>query len=189
MLKQNDFIPAEIRRNRSQQIGRLISKADGGATLDFNFWRQGDGKHSLAINISRSNFGSAMDVLQTAVCGGRSKRRALVPMASCLALWLLMMNLRTSRGSIRFIAGHGKIPPRGAPNRPRAFGRCCQRGPRPESPPDPPRPSAPGPGRRWRRVFVQWSRTIVTKRGGAAQADEAGAILLHCCLLGSGKGS
>ena len=41
------FILVEIRTKRIQQIERLISKADGGATLEFDFWRQEDGKQEL----------------------------------------------------------------------------------------------------------------------------------------------
>ena len=53
MLKRNDFTAAEIRTNRIQQIERLISKADGGATLEFDFWRQGDGKQELKLYMRR----------------------------------------------------------------------------------------------------------------------------------------
>ena len=53
MLKRNDFVPAEIRTNRIQQIEALISKADGGATLEFDFWRKGDGKQELKLYMRR----------------------------------------------------------------------------------------------------------------------------------------
>ena len=48
LASKEKFIVAEIRTNRIQQIERLLSKANSGATLEFDFWRQGDGKQELA---------------------------------------------------------------------------------------------------------------------------------------------
>ena len=38
---------SEIQTNRIQQIERLISNANGGATLEFDFWKQGDSEQEL----------------------------------------------------------------------------------------------------------------------------------------------
>ena len=49
MLKRKDFITDEIRTDRIQQIEKLVSKADGGGTLVFDLWMEGDGKQELKL--------------------------------------------------------------------------------------------------------------------------------------------
>lgn len=53
MLKRKDFDPGQIRMDSIQQIERLIAKADGGTTLEFDLWREGDGKQELTLYLRR----------------------------------------------------------------------------------------------------------------------------------------
>ena len=49
LLRRKDFVPDEIRTDRIQQIEKLVAKADGGSTLVFDLWREGDGKQELKL--------------------------------------------------------------------------------------------------------------------------------------------
>ena len=49
LLRRKDFVPDEIRTDRIQQIERLIAKADGGSTLVFDLWREGECKQELKL--------------------------------------------------------------------------------------------------------------------------------------------
>ena len=49
LLRRIDFVPDEIRTDRIQQIEKLVAKADGGSTLVFDLWREGDGKQELKL--------------------------------------------------------------------------------------------------------------------------------------------
>ena len=53
MLKRKDFVPDEIRTDRIQQIEKLISKADGGSTLVFDLWMEGDGTQELKLYLRK----------------------------------------------------------------------------------------------------------------------------------------
>ena len=55
MLKRKDFVPDEIRTDRIQQIEKLISKADGGSTLVFDLWMEGDGTQELIFFADRNH--------------------------------------------------------------------------------------------------------------------------------------
>ena len=53
MLKREDFAIGDIRTDRIQHIEKLISKADGGTPLEYDLWREGDGKQDLTLNLRR----------------------------------------------------------------------------------------------------------------------------------------
>jgi hypothetical protein len=53
MLKRKDFGISDIRTDRIQHIEKLISKADGGTPLDYDLWREGDGKQDLTLYLRR----------------------------------------------------------------------------------------------------------------------------------------
>ena len=53
MLKRDDFAIGDIRTDRIQQIEKLISKADGGTPLEYDLWREGDGKQDLTLYLRR----------------------------------------------------------------------------------------------------------------------------------------
>ena len=53
LLRRKDFVPDEIRTDRIQQIERLIANADGGSTLVFDLYRQGDGKQELKLYLQK----------------------------------------------------------------------------------------------------------------------------------------
>ena len=53
LLRRKDFVPDEIRTDRIQQIEKLVAKADGGSTLVFDLWREGDGKQELKLYLRK----------------------------------------------------------------------------------------------------------------------------------------
>ena len=53
MLKRKDFAIGDIRTDRIQHIEKLISKADGGTPLEYDLWREGDGKQDLTLYLRR----------------------------------------------------------------------------------------------------------------------------------------
>jgi hypothetical protein len=53
VLRRKDFVPDEIRTDRIQQIEKMISKADGGSTLVFDLWMEGDGKQQLKLYLRK----------------------------------------------------------------------------------------------------------------------------------------
>ena len=53
MLKRDDFAIGDIRTDRIQHIEKLISKADGGTPLEYDLWREGDGKQDLTLYLRR----------------------------------------------------------------------------------------------------------------------------------------
>ena len=53
MLKRKDFVIGDIRTDRIQHIEKLISKADGGTPLEYDLWREGDGKQDPTLYLRR----------------------------------------------------------------------------------------------------------------------------------------
>ena len=53
MLKRKEFVIGDIRTDRIQHIEKLISKADGGTPLEYDLWREGDGKQDLTLYLRR----------------------------------------------------------------------------------------------------------------------------------------
>jgi hypothetical protein len=53
MFKRKDFVIGDIRTDRIQHIEKLISKADGGTPLEYDLWREGDGKQDLTFYLRR----------------------------------------------------------------------------------------------------------------------------------------
>jgi hypothetical protein len=49
MVRRSDFVPADIRTDRIQQIEARIEKADGGRTLQFDLWKEEDGQQDLKL--------------------------------------------------------------------------------------------------------------------------------------------
>ena len=53
MMKRREFVLSDIRTDRIQQIEKLISKADGGSPLEYDLWREGDGKQDPTLYLRR----------------------------------------------------------------------------------------------------------------------------------------
>jgi hypothetical protein len=53
MLKRKDFVIGDIRTDRIQRIEKLISNANGGTPLEYDLWREGDGKQDLTLYLGR----------------------------------------------------------------------------------------------------------------------------------------
>jgi len=51
LVKRDDFVPAEIRTDRIQQIESWIEKADGGTIFEYDVWKEGDGQQDLKLYI------------------------------------------------------------------------------------------------------------------------------------------